>query len=309
MINWKISTPIALLIFNRPDTTAKVFAEIAKMKPSKLLVVADGPRPDHPGEAEKCDTVRTIVEQIGWDCELLTNYSDVNLGCKQRVSSGLDWIFSEVEEAIILEDDCIPHPSFFRFCEELLHIYRNDERVMMISGDNFQPAQRTEYSYYFSRYTHVWGWASWRRAWKHYDVDMKIWPTIRDENWLKDILMNDRITARWNKTFEVLFQGHVDTWDIQWLFTCWVQSGLVILPNINLISNIGFGSDATHTTNSDSKLAQILTDSMSFPLQHPPFLIRDNHADEFTEKQQFNPTFWAKIQRIITKFKECAWGI
>src|SRR5665648_587346 len=169
MSNFQLKTPVAFIIFNRPETTRRVFAEIAKARPTKLLVIADGPRATHPDDAEKCAVVRAIIDGVDWDCEVLKNYSDVNLGCKRRVSSGLDWVFDTVEEAIILEDDCLPHPTFFRFCEEMLAKYRDDKRIAMISGDNFQfGKKRTEYSYYFSRYTHIWGWASWRRAWDNY---------------------------------------------------------------------------------------------------------------------------------------------
>ena len=181
MTNWKLETPVAFLVFNRPHTTDKVFSEIAAANPRKLLIVADGPRPDQPGEAERCVAVRAIVDRVDWDCEVLTNYSDINLGCKARISSGLDWVFDTVEEAIVLEDDCLPHPSFFRFCEELLVKYRDDERIAQIGGVNFQSGRRrTNYSYYFSRYAHIWGWATWRRAWRHYDVALKAWPLIRD---------------------------------------------------------------------------------------------------------------------------------
>lgn len=156
MIDWRLTTPVAFLVFNRPDTTIRVFEEIRRARPPKLLVVADGARADRPGEAEKCAQVRAIVEQVDWECGVLKNYADDNMGCKRRISSGLDWVFANVEEAIILEDDCLPHPSFFRFCEELLRRYRDDERVMMISGDNFQfGKKRTDYSYYFSKYPHI----------------------------------------------------------------------------------------------------------------------------------------------------------
>src|SRR5512139_3287315 len=176
MSDWQLKTPVAFIIFNRPDTAERVFAEIAKARPPKLLVVADGPRANRSGEAEKCAATRAIIDRVDWDCEVLTNFSDTNLGCKNRVSSGIDWVFEQVPEAIILEDDCLPHPTFFRFCEELLERYRDDERIGMISGDNFQLGQkRTDASYYFSRYNHIWGWASWRRAWRHYDREASAW--------------------------------------------------------------------------------------------------------------------------------------
>jgi len=302
MNDFQLNTPVAFIIFNRPDATAQVFAEIAKAKPHQLLVVADGPRPDRPGEAEKCAAVRRIVEQVDWSCQILTHYSDTNLGCRKRVSSGLDWVFQTVDRAIILEDDCLPHPAFFRFCEELLDRYRDDERVMMISGDNFQfGRRRTSYSYYFSRYCHVWGWATWRRAWQYYDVDMKLWPSVREGHWLQDALGSRPLANRWNKTFEVMHQKMVDTWDVQWVFTSWIQNGLTILPNANLISNIGFSHAATHTTNSNNPMANLPTEAIEFPLHHPPFVIRDSRADDFTEKRFFNPTLADLVRRAFAK--------
>ena len=162
-----LSTPVAFIIFNRPDTTEIVFETIRQAKPSKLLVVADGPRTDRSGEVEKCTATRAVIERVDWECEVITNYSDVNLGCKRRVSGGIDWIFSQVEEAIILEDDCLPAPSFFQFCQTMLERYRYDDRISMIGGSNYQQENsRTSDSYFFTKYAHIWGWATWRRAWK-----------------------------------------------------------------------------------------------------------------------------------------------
>ncbi len=169
-----LETPVAFIIFKRHDLTERVFQAIREAKPKKLLVIADGPR--FPEEAAKCQKTRDIIQQVDWDCEVLKNYSEVNLGCRQRISSGLDWVFSQVEEAIILEDDCVPAPSFFSFCQTLLDYYRDDNRIMVISGDNFQDGQsRTDYSYYFSRYNHCWGWATWHRAWQYWDFNKNKW--------------------------------------------------------------------------------------------------------------------------------------
>jgi hypothetical protein len=182
MTDWKLSTPVAFLIFNRATTTERVFAEIARAKPRQLLLIADGPRPDREEEADRCAATRAIVDQVNWDCQVLKNYADCNLGCKKRVSSGLDWVFRNVEEAIILEDDCLPHPTFFRFCQEMLEKYRSDTRIMQICGFNaLYEQQSLPYSYYFSKFGPIWGWASWRRAWEHYDVDMKLWPLVKRE--------------------------------------------------------------------------------------------------------------------------------
>ena len=285
--NWQLITPVVFLIFNRPDTTQKVFEAIRGAKPPKLLVVADGARADKLGEVEKCAATRAIIDQVDWECEVLTNYSDVNLGCRKRVSSGLDWVFKQVEEAIILEDDCLPHPSFFRYCQELLEKYRDDESIMMISGDNFQfGRKRTEYSYYFSRYGHCWGWGSWRRAWTKYDDSMQSWSELKNSSWLNDVLQNEQAVAYWTKIFQSVEEGF-SSWAYIWLFTLWANHGLTILPHVNLVSNIGFGS-GTHTTMSNSPFANMPVTAMNFPLKHPATIQRNADADDFTEKTQFS---------------------
>ena len=292
-----LSTPVAFLIFKRPDTTEKVFQSIREARPSKLLVVGDGPRPDRPGEAEACAATRTVVERVDWDCEVSKNYSEVNLGCKRRVASGLDWVFDEVEETIILEDDCVPHPTFFRYCEDLLETYRDDERVMAICGSNFQfGRRRTEDSYYFSQWVHSWGWASWRRAWKFYDVEMRHWPRIRDEGWLKDIWHDDDIVRYWTNMFQATYEGRIDTWDYAWMLSCLLQRGLAIFPNVNLISNVGFGPEAAHFTESVDSINSIPTKAMAFPLRHPPFVIRDAVADRFVYTRVLQPRLHARVK-------------
>jgi hypothetical protein len=275
-----LNTPVAFLIFNRPDLTNIVFDAIAQAKPKKLLVVADGPR--FLEEAEKCRKARAVIERVDWDCEVLTNFSEINLGCKHRVSSGLDWVFSDVEEAIILEDDCLPSPSFFYFCQTLLKYYRDDERIMHISGNNFQFGQsRTEYSYYFSKYPHIWGWASWRRAWKYYNVDIKTWLRYQGSDVFSYICENPCEKQYWIDIFDRVFNGAIDTWDYQWVYACWCQSGLAVLPDSNLVSNIGFGVEGTHTFNSDSPLANLpLTDI--WEIDHPTFVARNPMADTYT---------------------------
>lgn len=284
---FQLKTPVAFIIFNRPDTTERVFAEIAKARPPKLLVVADGPRASRPGEVERCAATRAIIDRVDWDCEVLTNFSDFNLGCKRRVSSGIDWVFEQVEEAIILEDDCLPHPTFFRFCEELLERYRDDERIGMISGDNFQfGRKRTDASYYFSRYSHIWGWASWRRAWRYYDRDASNWETIRDGGWLDVLISKPSERRYWAKFFQAVRDGRIDTWDYQWVLALWSQGMVSIVPNFNLISNIGFGADATHTQGA-SAYADMKVESMPFPLIHPEVVLPNLEADSFTSKGMF----------------------
>lgn len=297
----KLTTPVLFLIFNRPNTTQRVFNEIREAKPTKLFVAADGPRNDKEGEVEKCQAARDVIKQVDWDCEVNKLYRNKNLGCKLAVSSAIHWFFENVEEGIILEDDTLPNQSFFRFCEELLERYRDDKRVFVITGNNFQfGRKRTNYSYYFSRYNHCWGWATWRRAWHYYDGEMKIWPEIKSKNWLKDVLGDSGAVRYWSYIFQRVYENKIDTWDYQWTFSCWMQNGLTITPCVNLVSNIGFGSGATHTRGKKSRYCEIPTEDIYFPLRHPPFVIRNTKADDFVQKTNFyNPNIFL---RILKKF-------
>jgi hypothetical protein len=275
-----LTTPVAFIIFNRPDTTERVFEAIRQAKPLKLLVVADGPRTDRPDEVEKCVATRAVIDRVDWECEVLTNYSDINLGCKRRVSSGIDWVFSLVEEAIILEDDCLPAPSFFQFCQTLLEKYRYDDRIMHIDGTNLQFGQtRTPYSYYFSKYPGIWGWASWRRAWQHYDVGLKSWEEFKKSQAIESVHISPYEQKYWVEILDRVHQGKIDTWDYQWNYTCWSQGGLSIVPEVNLVTNIGFRPDATHTTH-QSNLAALPLSEIS-QLEHPPFIVAHRDADEY----------------------------
>jgi len=275
-----LKTPVVFLIFRRPDLTARVFEAIRQAQPTKLLIVADGARNEE--EAILCQETRAVTEQIDWDCEVLRNYSDVNLGCRQRVSSGITWAFEQVEEAIILEDDCLPHPSFFSYCENLLDYYRDDDRIIAISSQNYQDRnQRTPYSYYFSKYNHVWGWATWRRAWKHWHFDPEKWIEFRDTGLIKFICDDPYEEKYWTQVFNTLFlEGKPNTWDYPWVFACWSQSGLTALPNVNLVSNIGFGSGATHTFG-DSPFANMAVEDIG-EINHPPFVVRHIEGDRYT---------------------------
>jgi hypothetical protein len=304
------SAPIVFLIFRRPDLTARVFESIRQAQPAKLLVVADGPR----NEAEEllCQQSRSVTEQVDWDCEVLRNYSDVNLGCRKRVSSGLDWAFEQVEEAIVLEDDCLPHPSFFKYCQDLLAYYRNDERIWCINGNNFQDGQwRGNGSYYFSIYNHCWGWATWRRAWKHYDNDLESWPALKASGLLNSIFGDPYEQQYWTQIWDRLrTENQPDSWAYRWTFTCMSNSGLSIAPNVNLVSNIGFRADGSHTTSdSDSNLAAMPVADVS-NIQHPLFVLRDVDADQYTFDHVFGglamkaaDTSMGRIRRMVRTLK------
>lgn len=297
-----LSTPVAFIIFNRPDTTERVFQMIRQAQPQQLLVIADGARIDRDNEAEKCAATRAIIDRVDWDCQVFTNYSDTNLGCKLRVSSGLDWVFSQVEEAIILEDDCLPSASFFTFCQTLLERYRYDERIMHIGANNFQFGQsRTEYSYYFSKYNHIWGWASWRRAWKHYDVEMNAWEDFKRLGIIDSIYHDIYEQKYWLNIFDLVYQGSIDTWDYQWIYACWLQSGLSITPNVNLVSNIGFGTDATHTIEI-TKFANLPTEEIDL-IDYPPFVIKHTVADSHTFDYVFGGKSMKEANTIHRKIR------
>ena len=282
-----LQTPIVFLIFNRPTATARVFEEIRRVRPAKLLIVADGPRQDRAGEEELCGRTREIVRQIDWHCTVLRRFSAVNLGCRQNVASGLDWAFTHVEEAIILEDDCLPDLSFFPFCEELLGRYRNNTRISEISGSNYQLGfRRTKHSYYFSRHAHIWGWATWRRSWQEKDIAMTAWQKLRAGKWLHDLLGDGKAAFYWRKIFDDCYRNSPDSlnsWAVPWTFSCWVRGALSIIPEVNLIENIGhFGNGTNMTITSAVNKSEVTP--MQFPLRHPLRIEAHRNADLFTEE-------------------------
>lgn len=302
MTDFQLTTPVAFLIFNRPDTTARVFEAIRQAKPPKLLVVADGPRPDRPDDIEKCKAARAIIEGVDWDCEVLTNYSDVNLGCGKRVSTGITWVFKQFEEAIILEDDCLPHPDFFRFCEELLEKYRDDKRIMAIGGTNVIGEWKSSVqSYHFSYHGSIWGWASWRRAWCYFDLDMRLWANQEIRNRVRDVIADNRQYQKRAIVFESVYRKEIDTWDYQWIFARLVQSGLTVIPCVNLVSNLGFArEDATHTKSRNEFLSNLERIDMIFPIKTNEFIAIDRDYD----KQVFLKAFKGMGYRIISKISE-----
>lgn len=275
--------PVAFFVFNRPATTRRVFERIRAARPPRLLVVADGPRADRPGEAARCAEARAAAGAVDWPCQVDTHYAEANLGCRRRISSGIDWVFSQVEEAIILEDDCLPEPDFFRFCSELLARYRDDARIFMVSGNNFLfGREASRYSYYFTRYLHIWGWASWRRAWAHYDVAMRRWPELRQGPWLADELGMPEVAGHFHNRFDATHAG-LDTWDYQWVFSAWLQHGCAVAPARNLVRNIGVGAGATNTHNAPVE-ALAPTAPLAFPLRHPPGVRVNRSADRLESR-------------------------
>jgi hypothetical protein len=269
-----LQVPVVFMVFNRPGTTQRVFDAIAAARPAKLLLIADGPRQNKEGEAEACRQVRDIVSHVNWPCEVFTNFAEGNLGCQERIISGLDWVFSLVEEAIILEDDCLPDLSFFHFCHELLERYRGDDRVAAISGTNLVAKHcDTQASYFFSQVGGNWGWATWRTEWYRYDRYLEKWPQLKREKILSETFSEPRIAEYWTQIFDDMYENSGrNTWDFQWLYTCLINNSLTSVPRVNLVANIGFGEGATHTEAADLRLTPEVT-AIDFPLVHPSSFI------------------------------------
>ncbi len=294
-----IGTPIVLIAFNRPEPTKRVFEVIARVRPSRLLVIADGPRPDRPGESELCAEVRQIVSDVDWPCKVDTNFAAENMGCRRRVISGLNWVFSLVEEAIILEDDCLADQSFFRYCAELLERYRENRQIGLIAGFNYEGTFRHPDSYYFSPLVPIWGWATWRRSWQQYDEHMEGWPEAKRNGMLERLFPNKRVVAYWEAIFDRMHNGTgPNTWDYQWVYTCWSRNWLNVLPAKNVVQNIGFGQDATHTTNLDP-IATIRADSMDFPLHHPATVTPSLARTLRLLRRFYTPSLFRRIKRKV----------
>ena len=299
MVNSQLDTPVVLIVYNRPELTRRVFEAIAAARPRRLLIVADGPRS---GDDEgRCAEVRKLLEVVPWDCQVDRNYADRNLGVRERPPSGIDWAFTLVDEAIILEDDCLPAPSFFPYCAELLRHYRDDERVMQIGGSNFQRGHsRSTCGYYFSVYYHLWGWATWRRAWRHYDVNMARWPELKRQGMLESLPISPAARRHWSRIFDRTAAGQVRTWDFQWQFAMWSQYGLAAVADTNLISNTGFGPGATHTT--DFTWHSEMPTGHYEARGHPSVIMSDRVADDIEfEGRHLHQT--PVLKRLLSRWR------
>lgn len=306
---FSMETPILFIIFNRPDTTARVFEEIRKAKPKQLFVAADGARNE--GEWGLCNKTRDIIKGIDWDCEVKTLFRDKNLGCKISCASAITWFFENVEQGIILEDDCLPNPSFFAFCEIMLDKYKDDNRVGMISGDNFvqeatlKTINPNRDKYYFVRPTYIWGWATWRRAWDKYDIEMKSWPEIKKSGYLNDVFKNKNVSIFFEHILQYVYRGGATTWDTQWFFSCLVSNMLCIIPPRNLISNIG--TSGTHSNSSkESPLMNMKTEFVSIEnLKHPEDTTRNIDVENIILSSTLADRFSYRI--ILVEILEFLW--
>ena len=289
-----------LLVFRRPDLTAQVFKAIRNAQPAKLLIVADGPRSEE--EASLCQAARAITNHVDWDCEVIRNYSEKNLGCRDRVSSGLDWAFSIVEEAIILEDDCVPHPDFFPYCSELLEHYRYDMRIMACSGSNQGNLPISgDASYSFSIFPQIWGWATWRRAWQMNQASLHF---MEQPDVIKNLaLIATSVGLDFNhflNQWKLIQAGKLDSWAYVWTASVWVNSGLCIRPRVNLVGNIGFNIDATHTVGHAPSWLKMPTEAI-LPIRHPSYLVHDFAHDTLLAQRFSKPklSFIAKMKKTL----------
>lgn len=278
-----MNTPVLVLAYRRPHTLRQVIDALRPVAPPLLFLACDGPHPESPMEEARVKEVRELLDSaIDWPCEVHRSYSLEHLGARRGVSSAISWFFAHVEQGIILEDDCVPDPTFFPFCEELLDLYANDLRVWCITGGNYQDGRvRGQGTYYFSRYPHCWGWATWRSRWDAFDEGMASFEAFDASGLIQDIFSDPLEAAYWLRIWKTQYiQPSLDIWDYQWSFTCMSASGLTAVPNSNLITNVGDGPDATHTAGSAS--LHMPTRPLSFPLVHPSFVLRDQSADCYT---------------------------
>jgi hypothetical protein len=298
------NTPILFIVFNRPHETQQSFEQIKKIKPKKLFIAGDGPRTlpldtiifdDHPGRTGikndkiNCEKVRTIVSQIDWECEVHTLFHEKNLGCGVAPYTAINWFFDHVDEGIILEDDCIASPDFFFFCQKMLELYRHDTRIFHVSGmsyvDHFAHHPTLE-SYTYTRIPAVWGWATWKRAWQKYDFNMKSFEKFKKNNSIKDLFDNIFVQEAFMRMLVSIFteiQTNPTVWDGQWAYTTLINNGLCVMPTKNLVSNIGFTKEATHTTTENNLLSNLPREKMSHEtIAHPTFILPNKDLEAWT---------------------------
>ena len=304
--------PILLVAFNRPDTAQQVAEAIRKIRPQHLYVAVDGPRPDKPNEIQQCqETQKAILNTVDWDCKVSTLFREHNRGCGLGVAEAISWMLDTEEMGIILEDDCVPNQSFFRFCETLLQHYRHDTRVMHISGFNIQQGiQRGNASYYFSRYPEVWGWATWRRAWQQFDFNLTELPYFVEQKGLEAMFQRPAgIKQRWLKNYaHVLAEDPPSIWDYRWMYSIWKENGLCVTPNVPMVRNVGFDERAVHTRVANNKYDEVRAQKLT-EITHPPIMIPDIEADELTSITRHQPSLLKRVRLKVQHLTSNALGL
>jgi len=304
MSQYDAKSPVLFLVFNRPDVTKKVFEAIRQARPAMLYIAADGPRLDRQGELELCLQTRQIFQNIDWDCKIHTLFRDYNLGCKEAISSAISWFFEQEEEGIILEDDCLPAPSFFKYCDTLLEKYRFDTRIRHITGANHHLGRKWgTSSIYYANQTHVWGWASWRRVWKDYDKELSQFEENEVEEQFNKLFSDRFVVEAWMQIFKKLKAGEIDTWDYQLALLNFFNNGLSINPNVNLITNIGFREDATHTVDLQSPYANLPFEDIG-EITYPKYVLPEKAADYEVFRRDYRlDEKWKKHNLLRRRFK------
>ena len=293
--------PILLIIFNRLDTTIQVVDSIRTIQPSKLYIASDGPRKNREGEDEIVKAVRDyVLKSVDWNCEVKTLFHNENLGCGQGPAQAITWFFENEEMGIILEDDCIPSKSFFPYCEELLAKYKDDNRIYHIAGQNPLTLTKSPYSYYFARIQHCWGWASWKRAWNNFSFELNDLDDFIDNNIINKIFPHKNAQKFWLDLFKNIPNVKIDFWDYQWTYAIFKNNGLCINPTKNLVSNIGFNQNATHTLDSNSALSNQKRFEI-YKIKHPPNIKVNNRILKEVNKISFGiqpKTLYSVIKEI-----------
>lgn len=295
--------PTLLIIFNRPNTVRRAIKALAEVKPEHLYIAADGPRSHVPSDKKSCIEARAIAQNVPWPCQIHTHFSDINLGVDRAVEDAINWFFVNEEEGVILEDDRIPHPDFFSYARELLVRYKDDPRVMMISGNNFQNGVTWgNASYYFSQYPNTWGWATWKRAWRLYDTNLTELPSFIKNKEVAEIRPRKIEQKYWLRYFDSLYKGARTAWDAKWLFAMWNNKGVSITPNINLVRNIGFDEKSTHTFASDNA-ASIQTEALGGAITHPSAFVTCGGADRHLFETLYKVTFRKRLLHLYNKVR------
>jgi hypothetical protein len=296
-MSYDLTVPVALFVFNRPELTRRVFDRVAEAEPPTLFVVSDGPRSDVPEDETLVDEVHDVVTAVDWDCDLRTDFAETNMGVKERISSGISWVLSRTDEAIFLEDDCLPHPDFFRFCDRMLELYRGDERVMDVTGTNALERWKDDrQDYHFSYHGLIWGWATWADAWSEFDPEMSLWndPEVRGR--IRDVLADDTQFRYTERLYQKTYRGELDTWDYQWGFARQRNSGLSVVPSRNLVRNIGFESGTNHSDALDDPRANLSTFDVEFPIERNGFVAPDREYDR--RYHAIRAPFWYRSELL-----------
>jgi hypothetical protein len=291
-----------MMVFNRPEPTQKVFEAIRAARPPRLYVAADGARADRPGERALCEKTRAVATDVDWPCEVRTLFQEHNKGCKHGCAEAISWFFENEEEGIVFEDDDVPVPSFFALCDELLERYRHDTRVGQIGGLNPAAAHfMAKKSYVFTVYPFIWGWAGWRRAWKTYDLEMKDWPAWRDRGGLASLSAgNKRFERYWTSILDLTHAGEINTYDYQWIFACWANGMVSIVPAVNQIDNIGFGADATHTVGPAPVYVRTNPAApLPLPLTHPEQVLVDPVFERIVNTKVLGLTAGREMRKLL----------